>query len=432
MEPQVKRLKTWHAVPMSEMARNTFNPIRSIVDGMKITPNPKKPMIALSIGDPTVFGNLPIPEEIDEAVIDKIRSHKYNGYNPSIGYEEARQAVADYTSSHDAPVTSKDVILTNGCSSALDLCITVLASRGQNILIPRPGFSIYKTLGESLGIQVRFYDLLPEKSWEVDLKHMESQMDENTAAVIVNSPSNPCGSVYSRQHIEEILEVLERNRIPMIADDIYEHFVFSENKYHSMASVSKTVPILSCSGLTKRGEFKHFSQKLFLVPGWRMGWIVVHDRSNAFHEIRIGLNSLSQRILGPNSLVQSALNDILKNTPQSFYAETLEYIEDNAKLFYKLISEIPGLKPVKPQGAMYMMVGIDTENFTNIKDDVDFTEKLVSEQSVFCLPAKCFQYPNFFRIVLTIPKEKVETACERIKEFCDLHYNGDSRSYISC
>ncbi|CAC5375285.1 TAT [Mytilus coruscus] len=422
MEPQVKRLKTWHAVPMSEMARNTFNPIRSIVDGMKITPNPKKPMIALSIGDPTVFGNLPIPEEIDEAVIDKIRSHKYNGYNPSIGYEEARQAVADYTSSHDAPVTSKDVILTNGCSSALDLCITVLASRGQNILIPRPGFSIYKTLGESLGIQVRFYDLLPEKSWEVDLKHMESQMDENTAAVIVNSPSNPCGSVYSRQHIEEILEVLERNRIPMIADDIYEHFVFSENKYHSMASVSKTVPILSCSGLTKR----------FLVPGWRMGWIVVHDRSNAFHEIRIGLNSLSQRILGPNSLVQSALNDILKNTPQSFYAETLEYIEDNAKLFYKLISEIPGLKPVKPQGAMYMMVGIDTENFTNIKDDVDFTEKLVSEQSVFCLPAKCFQYPNFFRIVLTIPKEKVETACERIKEFCDLHYNGDSRSYISC
>lgn len=422
MEPQVKRLKTWHAVPMSEMARNTFNPIRSIVDGMKITPNPKKPMIALSIGDPTVFGNLPIPEEIDEAVIDKIRSHKYNGYNPSIGYEEARQAVADYTSTHDAPVTSKDVILTNGCSSALDLSITVLASRGQNILIPRPGFSIYKTLGESLGIQVRFYDLLPGKSWEVDLKHMESQMDENTAAVIVNSPSNPCGSVYSRQHIEEILEVLERNRIPMIADDIYEHFVFSENKYHSMASVSKTVPILSCSGLTKR----------FLVPGWRMGWIVVHDRSNAFHEIRKGLNSLSQRILGPNSLVQSALNDILKNTPQSFYAETLEYIEDNAKLFYKLISEIPGLKPVKPQGAMYMMVGIDTENFTNIKDDVDFTEKLVSEQSVFCLPAKCFQYPNFFRIVLTIPKEKVETACERIKEFCDLHYNGDSRSYISC
>ncbi|CAG2232828.1 TAT [Mytilus edulis] len=421
-------MKTWHAVPMSEMARNTFNPIRSIVDGMKITPNPKKPMIALSIGDPTVFGNLPIPEEIDEAVIDKIRSHKYNGYNPSIGYEEARQAVADYTSTHDAPVTSKDVILTNGCSSALDLCITVLASRGQNILIPRPGFSIYKTLGESLGIEVRFYDLLPEKSWEVDLKHMESQMDENTAAVIVNSPSNPCGSVYSRRHIEDILEVLERNRIPMIADDIYEHFVFSENKYHSSISI-KNCAYFDCTVLLKVSYYIFCYR--FLVPGWRMGWIVVHDRSNAFHEIRKGLNSLSQRILGPNSLVQSALKDILKNTPKSFYAETLEYIEDNAKLFYKLISEIPGLKPVKPQGAMYMMVGIDTKNFQNIKDDVDFTEKLVSEQSVFCLPAKCFQYPNFFRIVLTIPKEKVETACERIKEFCDLHYNSDSPSDIS-
>ena len=252
MESKVKRMKSWHPVPMSEMASNTFNPIRSIVDGMKITPNPKKPMIALSIGDPTVFGNLPVPEEMDDAVIDKIRSHKYNGYNPSIGYEDARQAVADYTTTPEALVTSKDVILTNGCSSALDLCITVLASRGQNILVPRPGFSIYKTLAETFGIQVKHYDLLPEKSWEVDLDHLESLMDENTAAVIVNSPSNPCGSVYSRQHIEDILEVLDRNKIPVIADEIYEHFVFSDNKYHSMASVSKTVPVLSCSGLTKR------------------------------------------------------------------------------------------------------------------------------------------------------------------------------------
>lgn len=418
MESKVKRMKSWHPVPMSEMASNTFNPIRSIVDGMKITPNPKKPMIALSIGDPTVFGNLPVPEEMDDAVIDKIRSHKYNGYNPSIGYEDARQAVADYTTTPEALVTSKDVILTNGCSSALDLCITVLASRGQNILVPRPGFSIYKTLAETFGIQVKHYDLLPEKSWEVDLDHLESLMDENTAAVIVNSPSNPCGSVYSRQHIEDILEVLDRNKIPVIADEIYEHFVFSDNKYHSMASVSKTVPVLSCSGLTKR----------FLVPGWRLGWIVVHDRSNTFSEVKKGLVSLSQRILGPNSIVQSALKDILTNMPKSFYRETLQYIEENAKLFYELISGIKGLKPIKPQGAMYMMVGIDIEKFPDIKNDVDFTEKMVSEQSVFCLPATCFQYPNYFRIVLTVPKDKVETACGRIREFCDEHYNDENQT----
>ena len=70
-----------------------------------------------------------------------------------------------------------------------------------------------------------------------------------------------------------------------------------------------------------------------------------------------GLVSLSQRILGPNSIVQSALKDILTNMPKSFYTETLQYIEENAKLFYELISGIKGLKPIKPQGAMYMMVG---------------------------------------------------------------------------
>ncbi|WAR11816.1 ATTY-like protein [Mya arenaria] len=211
---------SWN-VKVSDIARNTFNPIRSIVDGMRLTPNPSKPMIALSIG-----------------------------------YEQARQAVADYSSSETSHVDAK-----------------------------------------------------PERSWEIDLNYLESLIDDNTAAIIVNSPSNPCGSVYSRKHLQDILRVAEMHKVPIIADEIYEHFVFSGTEYHSLASLTDTVPVLSCSGLTKR----------FLVPGWRLGWIVINDRNNIFQE-------------------------------------------------------------------------------------------------------ECFDYPNFFRVVLTVPQEKLNEACERIAEFCERHY----------
>lgn len=84
------------------------------------------------------------------------------------------------------------VILCSGCSCSLDLCIAAIAGDGQNILIPKPGFSIYKTLAEGFGIECKAYNLIPEKSWEIDLDHMESLIDENTAAIILTNPSNPC------------------------------------------------------------------------------------------------------------------------------------------------------------------------------------------------------------------------------------------------
>lgn len=192
----------------------------------------------------------------------------------------------------------------------MDICIATLAGPGQNILCPRPGFSIYRTLAEGFGVEVRNYDLIPENSWEVDLNQLESLIDENTAAIITTNPSNPCGSVFSKEHILDILAIAERHYVPIIADEIYEHFVFPGKIYYSMSSLSKNVPILSCSGLTKR----------FLVPGWRFGWITIHDRHNVFKkEVRKGLGNLSGRILGANTIIQGALSAILKNTPQSFY-----------------------------------------------------------------------------------------------------------------
>uniref|UniRef100_A0A6Q2WQG3 Tyrosine aminotransferase n=1 Tax=Esox lucius TaxID=8010 RepID=A0A6Q2WQG3_ESOLU len=414
---QKSRRQRWN-IRASKMSINTLNPIRSIVDGMKLTPNPEKPMIALSIGDPTVFGNLPTDDKVLQAMKDAIDSHKYNGYAPSVGYQKSREVLANFYSCPEAPLEAEDVLLTSGCSQAIDLAITVLCNPGDNILIPCPGFSLYKTLAVSLGIQVKLYNLLPEKSWEIDLQHLESLIDDRTACLIVNNPSNPCGSVYSKEHLQDILSVASKRCLPILADEIYGDMVFPGCKYQSIASLSSDVPVLACGGLAKR----------WLVPGWRLGWILIHDRNQIFgKEIRQGLVKLSQRILGACTIVQGALESILNDTPQDFYQRTIRFLKSNSEICFSELSTIPGLTPVMPSGAMYLMVGIEMEHFPEFLDDVQFTEHLVTEQSVFCLPATAFEYPNYFRIVVTVPEEMMVVACGRIREFCQRHYRPRSQ-----
>ncbi|CAO2609922.1 Tyrosine aminotransferase [Lemmus lemmus] len=400
------RKARWNVRP-SDMSNKTFNPIRAIVDNMKVKPNPNKTVISLSIGDPTVFGNLPTDPEVTQAMKDALDSGKYNGYAPSIGYLSSREEVASYYHCAEAPLEAKDVILTSGCSQAIELCLAVLANPGQNILIPRPGFSLYRTLAESMGIEVKLYNLLPEKSWEIDLKQLESLIDDKTACLVVNNPSNPCGSVFSKRHLQKILAVAERQCVPILADEIYGDMVFSDSKYEPLAALSTNVPILSCGGLAKR----------WLVPGWRLGWILIHDRRDIFgNEIRDGLVKLSQRILGPCTIVQGALKSILQRTPREFYHDTLSFLKVKWQL-----------------GAFQLRnVGIEMEHFPEFENDVEFTERLFAEQSVHCLPATCFEYPNFFRVVITVPEVMMLEACSRIQEFCEQHYHCAEGSQEEC
>lgn len=98
----------------------------------------------------------------------------------------------------------------------------------------------------------------------------------------------------------------------------------------------------------------------------------------------------------------------------------------HAELAYKGIKQIRGLNPIMPGGAMYMMVGIDVEHFPEFETDLRFVEALVAEQSVFCLPGQCFEYPNYFRLVLTVPEEMIVEAVKRLEEFCEQHYKLDN------
>lgn len=397
----------------SQFAKLTCNPVRKLIEQMKIEPNPELQMIALSIGDPVILSNLGKPDCVKEAIIKCIEDKKYDGYTPSYGTEAARQAVAKYMSRPDNLIYKvSDILLTNGCSQALDLCITCLANPGQNVLIPRPSFSIYKTLGGTLGIGVKYYDLIEEKNWEADLTKLESLIDEKTAAIIVLNPSNPCGSVYSRQHLLDMIKIAEKHKLPIIADEVYGDMVFPGEEFYYVSELTQTVPVLSCNALSKR----------FMLPGWRFGWIAIHDPKDHIKNVRLGFNDLTTRILGPNSLVQGALPYILENTPQSYFDDVMNILSENAKIVYETLSKLPGIKPIKPSGAMYLMVRLDLEHFPGIENDSEFVQRLIKEQSVFCLPATVFEMPNYIRIVITMKKEKILEACDRIGQFVNKHY----------
>lgn len=204
-------------------------------------------------------------------------------------------------------------------------------------------------------------------------------------------------------------------KIVIIADEIYEDMVFSGNKYIPMAKLSQDtkdeeemVPILTCSGLAKR----------FLIPGWRFGWIAINEPKYTdapkMTRIKRGLFDLASLIIGACTLIQAALPEIFENVPETFYSGVTKELEKNAKFVSEALESIPGLTVIKPQGTIYMMVKVD---LTGIKDDVEFYEKLLQEQSVSVLPGTIFGMPGFVRIVYSAPFEKLKVACGRIREF---------------
>jgi tyrosine aminotransferase len=121
------------------------------------------------------------------------------------------------------------------------------------------------------------------------------------------------------------LKIAEKHKLPLIADEIYEAMVFPGIDFHSFSALSTNVPILSCSGLSKR----------FLTPGIRQGWIIVHDRNDTLSEVKQGLRNVSARILGSNSTVQYAIPEILQNTPKTFYINTMMKIAVSIESYYQ-------------------------------------------------------------------------------------------------
>ena len=348
--------------------------------------------------------------------IENLKSENFNGYSSSMGRPEAREAVAKYYQTKTSPLTADDVIF-----AALFRC-----NRNSNKSHDYSGRTyccqssdfLYQTIAEQYGVKW-YYDLIAEKNWEADLEQMEQLIDERTKLIFVNNPSNPCGSVYSKDHLNAILDVAERNKLPIISDEIYGNMCFTGSTFYPLASLTTQVPILAVGGIAKE----------FLVPGYRVGWILLHDRNDILKDVISGIKKLTQLIIGSNTLVQSALPSILTPEEGSKKQEELSewrktvmaQLEKNAMYTSKTLQAVPGLTVIVPQGAMYVMVGIDIGSFDSISNDLEFAQALLDEESVFVIPGSCFKMPNFFRVVFSAPHEKLTEAYDRIHAFCSRH-----------
>jgi tyrosine aminotransferase len=207
------------------------------------------------------------------------------GYVNACGAPAVRAAIAKFHSDDDS-INAGNVIVANGCSGALELALTALLDDDSIVLIPSPGFPLYKVIAQSHGSKTISYRLDPD-TWQIDLDQLEeiiltTQRQEqscgNIRAMIVNNPSNPTGAVMTERHLQQIARTCARHRIAIIADEVYGDLVFGDcnEGFHPMAKVVKSlgslVPVITASGIGKQ----------FLLPGWRVGWIVFQDKCVQF------------------------------------------------------------------------------------------------------------------------------------------------------
>lgn len=256
---------------------NVHNPIRQMLENTLRPPvgHPKK-MINLGLGDPSRANGFELPHVINETIIDIIQGEAHNGYSQSTGCAPAREAIAEKFGTPEHPIDPNNVFLSFGCSGALYSAMSVMCEVGDNILVPKPGFPLCQPICQNLGIEFMNYNLLPDEGWRIDLDHLRSQITPRTRAILVNNPSNPCGSCFTAEHIQEILAVADEYKIPIIADEVYYGLSYDpERPFYSFGNSTSTVPIICTGALSK----------IYCLPGWRCGWTIVYNNGGYFDDV---------------------------------------------------------------------------------------------------------------------------------------------------
>ena len=218
--------------------------------------------------------------------------------------------------------------------------------------------------------------------------------------------------------VEPLRGAAMRFNLPIIADEIYGRMVFPPAVFTPLASLSTTVPILAVSGLAKE----------FLVPGWRVGWVALHDRGGRMGAVRKGLFALSQLTLGACSAVLAVLSTVL-TPPLGDAAVALAVWHEgvrstlaaHAGVTVECLAGVHGVSLVPPQGAMYAMLRVDPAQYTDLGSDVEWCAALLREENVMLLPGTAFEAPNFVRIVFCAPVGVLREVFGRVGRFCERH-----------
>jgi len=359
-------------------------------------------VISLSLGEP----DFDTPDYIKEAAMQALRDGKTK-YTPVPGILALREAIVDkFKNDNDLDYTAQQIVVSNGAKQSIANACLALLNPGDEAIILAPYWVSYIEIAKLAGAEPVIVSAGIEQDFKVTPTQLEAAITDKSRIVLFSSPSNPTGSVYSREELEGLAEVLRRYpEIIVISDEIYEHINFGE----------KHTSIGSLEGMLDRTVTINGFSKGYAMTGWRLGYMgaplwITSACNKIQGQTTSGANSFSQEAAVIALRQKSDEMDVMRKT-----------FERRKKLVSDKLKSIPGIQVPNPTGAFYIFPNISSyfgksNGDVEINNADDFTEYLLTEAHVATVSGSAFGNDDCIRISYAASEEELNTALDRIKE----------------
>ncbi|GAA5415344.1 aspartate aminotransferase [Paraliobacillus ryukyuensis] len=334
----------------------------------------------------------------------------FTKYTASGGTLELKQAIIDkMKSDHALNYTEKEVIVTTGAKHALYTLFQVILNPDDEVIIPAPYWVSYPEQIKLAQGQPVFVNAEEQNNFKITREQLQQAITEKTKAIIINSPSNPTGVMYSKEELEALGEVCLEHGLLIISDEIYEKLIYTQDKHVSIAQLSKD--------LKEQTIIINGVSKSHAMTGWRIGYAVGNQKI-----IQAMTNLASHSTSNPTSIAQAAALKAYTDSREQALSEMKAAFTQRLNTTYEWLTAIPGITCVKPKGAFYLFPNVKQAVEMNGFDSVDaWVEALLEEEKVALVPGSGFGSPNNVRLSYATGLDQLEEATKRIQHFVETH-----------
>ncbi len=362
-----------------------------------------KDVIGLGAGEP----DFDTPDNIKEAAIEaiKIGDTKYTAVDGTPKLKKAIQS--KFNRENNLSYEIDQISVGTGGKQVLYNAFMATINKGDEVLIPAPYWVSYPDIILLAGGKPKIVKCDEKNNFKLTPKQLKKAISKKTKWIILNSPSNPTGSAYSKEEIIALSKILLKyKKTYILSDDIYEHITYDNFKFYTIAQVDK----LKSRTLTMNGVSKSYS-----MTGWRIGYA-----AGPKEIIKAMAKIQSQSTSNPSSISQAAAVEAL-NGKQDFIKVRSESFKERRNFVVQSLNNIKGISCLKPEGAFYVFPNCKKllGKKTKLKTDKDFVEKLLEKAEVAVVQGSAFGLDGYFRISYATSMENLKKAIERIKIFCE-------------
>lgn len=355
-----------------------------------------------SLGEP----DQPTPEHICKAAADAVRAG-HTHYTPVAGIPELRQAIAKwYDRFHGYKVAPEHIVASNGAKHSLHNALVATCGPGDEVVIPTPYWVSYSDLVSMAGATPVLVPTTFESGFKLSPGQLKVALTPRTKLVMINSPCNPTGTVYTRRELEQLADVLLDSKAGVLSDEIYEQLCFGDAKPACFATLR--------SGLAERTITVSGASKSYAMTGWRMGWVVAPPAvAKAVADIQ------SQETGCPSSVAQYATLAALEG-PQDCVAKMRAEYEARRELVCSRLRSIPGVRIGKPDGAFYAFFDVSAYFGKSIAgktvhDSLGFCAACLETAHVNFVPGSAFGCEGFVRMSYAASREQITGGLDRLE-----------------